>query len=85
MAVQHTNDPVHHPAHYTSHPSGVECITITEHYNFLLGSVLKYLWRVDLKGTAIQDLEKAAWYLDREITRRKATRRSGEADAAVIL
>ena len=61
------NDPVNHPAHYTAHPSGVECIQITEHMGFCLGSAIKYLWRADLKGNAIQDLEKARWYIDREI------------------
>ena len=63
-------DIVHHPKHYRSHPSGVECITITEHMGFNLGNVIKYVWRADEKGSAIQDLEKARWYLDREIKRR---------------
>jgi len=64
-------DPVNHPPHYTSHPSGVECIQITEHMGFNLGNALKYIWRSDLKADAIQDLEKARWYLDREISKRK--------------
>lgn len=64
------HDPVNHPAHYTAHPSGVECITITEHMSFNVGNAVKYLWRADLKGNAIQDLEKAAWYVAREIERR---------------
>ena len=63
------NDPVNHPAHYTKHPSGIECIQITEHMNFCLGSAIKYIWRAGLKGDARQDLEKAKWYLDREIGR----------------
>lgn len=64
---------VHHPSHYTSHPSGVECIDITRHMNFNLGNVVKYIWRSGLKNTAVtvQDLEKAAWYLNDEIKRRK--------------
>jgi uncharacterized protein DUF3310 len=65
------SDPVNHPLHYTSHPSGVECIQVTEHMNFCLGNAVKYLWRAGLKDDEIQDLEKAAWYLDREINRRK--------------
>jgi hypothetical protein len=65
------NDPVNHPAHYTSHPSGVECITITEHMSFNLGNALKYIWRADLKG-GDEDLLKAAWYVQRELERRKA-------------
>lgn len=67
------HDPVNHPQHYTSHPSGVECISITEHLNFNIGNAIKYLWRAGLKGMQLQDLEKARWYVDREIARLKAT------------
>lgn len=63
-------DPVNHPQHYTTHPSGIECIQITEHMNFCIGNAIKYLWRADLKDNAITDLEKAAWYINREIERR---------------
>lgn len=63
-------DPVNHPTHYTKHPSGIECIQITEHMNFCIGNAIKYLWRADLKDNAITDLEKAAWYINREIERR---------------
>lgn len=68
-----THDPVNHPKHYTSHPSGVECIQVTEHMNFNLGNAVKYLWRAGLKDQAVtvQDLEKARWYIDREIQRVK--------------
>lgn len=70
-----SDDPVNHPSHYTSHPSGVECITITEHFGFNIGNVIKYAWRAGLKGgtTAahIQDLEKAEFYLKREIEKLK--------------
>jgi hypothetical protein len=65
------NDPVNHPKHYTSHPSGVECIQITEHMGFNLGNALKYIWRADLKEDPIEDLEKARWYVDRELMKRK--------------
>jgi len=67
-----TGDPVNFPAHYRSHKSGVECIQITEHMNFCLGNVVKYLWRSDHKDAPIEDLKKARWYLDREIARREA-------------
>jgi TPR repeat protein len=67
-----TPDPVNHPAHYLTHRSGVECITITEHMSFCLGNAIKYIWRADAKGDAINDLAKAIWYLEREMTRRKA-------------
>lgn len=66
------HDAVNHPKHYTSHASGVECITITEHFGFNLGNVIKYLWRAEEKGAPIEDLKKAAWYLNREIQKREA-------------
>ena len=65
------NDNVNNPKHYTSHPSGIDCIQITEHMGFCLGNAMKYIWRADLKGDAIEDLEKAVWYVRREIERRK--------------
>lgn len=64
------SNPNINPIHYNSHPSGVECIEITEHMSFTLGNVIKYVWRADLKG-GIEDLEKALWYLTREIQRRR--------------
>lgn len=65
-------DPVNHPPHYTQHPSGVECIQITEHMGFCLGNAVKYIWRADLKGNDIEDLQKARFYIEREIARRSA-------------
>lgn len=70
-------DPVNHPAHYTSHPSGVECIQVTEHMGFNLGNAVKYIWRADEKGNALEDLKKAAWYVQRELERRSATADTG--------
>ncbi len=63
-------DLVNNPPHYKSHPSGIECIEITEHMNFCLGNATKYIWRADLKQDAIEDLKKAIWYIEREIQRR---------------
>lgn len=63
------HDPVNHPKHYTTHPSGVECITITRHMTFNLGNAIKYIWRCGDKGKPIEDLEKAIWYLQDEIKR----------------
>ena len=63
-------DNVNHPQHYTSHPSGVECIQITEHCSFTVGNAIKYLWRADLKN-GVEDLKKAAWYINREIEKRE--------------
>jgi len=71
------SDPVNQPKHYTSHPAKcecgrqIECIQITEHMGFNLGNSLKYIWRCDLKNDAIEDLRKAAWYLNREIAKRE--------------
>ena len=63
------NDNVNHPKHYNSHPSGVECIEITEHFNFNIGNAVKYCWRAGLKGEQVEDLRKARWYISREIGR----------------
>lgn len=65
------NDAVNHPKHYTSHPSGIECIRVTEHFNFCVGNAIKYLWRNGLKdgNSNVQDLQKAIWYINREIAR----------------
>lgn len=65
-------DYVNHPPHYTSHPSGVECIDVVEHMNFNLGNAIKYIWRAGLKGDAREDLQKARFYINREIMRLEA-------------
>ena len=71
MTIEHTkNNNVEHPKHYTSHPSGIECIEVTRHMGFNLGNAVKYIWRADLKNDAIEDLEKAVWYLMDEIEKR---------------
>lgn len=69
------HDPVNHPRHYTSHPSGVECIDVVRHFTFNVGNVIKYCWRAGLKQSATQtqlqkhleDLKKAKWYIEDEI------------------
>ena len=66
-----SRDNVNHPQHYTSHPSGIECIEVVRHMGFNLGNAIKYIWRADLKGNAIEDLEKAHFYIEDEIRRRK--------------
>lgn len=64
-------DAVNHPPHYTAHPSGIECIQVVEHMPFNIGNAVKYLWRCDAKHPdPIEDLKKAAWYINREIERR---------------
>jgi len=62
-------DLINHPPHYKSHPSGVECIQITEYMGFCLGNVIKYIWRAGEKGDRLADLKKAKWYLNREIAK----------------
>ncbi len=61
-------DLVNHPPHYTAHPSGVECIEISEALPFCLGNALKYIWRAGQKEgvSREQDIWKAIWYLNRE-------------------
>jgi Protein of unknwon function (DUF3310) len=65
------HDNVNRPSHYTTHPSGVECIDIVEHMTFNVGNAIKYLWRAGRKDSAplVEDLRKAAWYVTREIER----------------
>jgi len=63
-------DVIENPKHYTSHPSGIECIQVTEHMGFCIGNAMKYLWRCDLKKDAVEDLKKAKWYIEREIAKR---------------
>jgi hypothetical protein len=71
------HDPVNHPAHFTG--GGVECIDAIEAADygpgFNRGNAIKYLWRAGKKDPAkeLEDLQKAQWYLNREIERvRKA-------------
>lgn len=67
------SEAVNHPKHYNSHPSGVECIQVVEHMSFNVGNAMKYLWRAGLKDAApsLQDLKKAAWYINREIQKQE--------------
>lgn len=69
MTTSTTSDMVNSPKHYNSHPSGVECISVTKHMNFCLGNAFKYIWRAGLKNDKIEDLKKAIWYLQTEIER----------------
>lgn len=62
-------DPINKPKHYNSHPSGIECIEITQHHDFCTGNAIKYLWRQGLKDgeNSVTDLKKAVWYIERKI------------------
>lgn len=72
MSTKDGVDMVNSPPHYLMHPSKIECITITEHYNFCVGNAIKYLWRAGLKDAEIsskeiEDCKKAIWYIQRQI------------------
>ena len=60
---------INHPQHYGGKNNDFEPIKIIEHYglNFCLGNAIKYILRAGLKGNKNEDLEKAIWYLKREI------------------
>jgi hypothetical protein len=60
-------DPVNHPAHYTA--GGIETIDFIEakNLNYNLGNAVKYITRAGLKGNRVEDLQKAKWYIEREI------------------
>jgi len=63
------NNWVDHPKHYNTHSSGIECIDVIEEFPYNVGAAIKHLWRAGLKGERLEDLEKAAWYIQREIER----------------
>lgn len=66
-------DIVNHPPHYTS--GSIECIDVIEqvvqhyppHVAYHIGCAIKYLWRAPLKGSAVTDLRKAVWYINRAL------------------
>ena len=55
------------PEHYKT--QSIECIEITQHYNFCVGNAIKYLWRCESKGNKLEDLKKAQWYINKELDR----------------
>ena len=70
---------IHHPPHYTH--AAIEPIDVIEDWKlgFHLGNVIKYLARAEHKGAPLADLQKAAWYLNREIqcrTKQSSARRT---------
>ena len=66
------SEAVNHPAHYNV--GKIEVIDAIEDWglNFSLGNAVKYIARADHKGKPVEDLEKARWYIEREIERRNA-------------
>lgn len=68
-ATGHLDEAVDHPAHYGGADNPYEAIKVIEAWGlgFRLGSLLKYIARAGKKGSAVEDLRKGAWYLNREI------------------
>jgi len=67
---------VHHPKHYNSHPSGIECVEFSELLPGNLSHACVYVWRYRDKGQPEQDLAKALWFIDREAARTTSERLS---------
>lgn len=61
------HDNINHPPHYCAHASGIQAIAVSEKLNFCLGNAFKYLMRCSYKGTALEDLHKSQWYLNRAL------------------
>lgn len=62
------HDPVERPSHYTDHPVFTgQAWDVTRFLPFAEGNAVKYLWRHEGKGSPVQDLEKARWYLDKAV------------------
>lgn len=84
-------DNVNHPSHYTALGMKCECgrnievIKITERLGFVVGNAVKYILRAPYKGSELEDLQKAQWYLKREIKRvkREAKAAAKAAQAAI--
>lgn len=68
-----TGEQVDHPAHYGGADNPYEAIKVIEAWGlgFCLGNTVKYISRAEHKGATLQDLKKARWYLDREISSRE--------------
>ena len=62
-----TPDPIN-PAHYTTHPSGVQCIEISQHLSGCLAQAFQYVWRCGQKDDPVQELKKALWFIEQELT-----------------
>lgn len=67
------SDPINHPKHYGGENNPYEAIKVIEAWElgFNLGNAVKYISRAGKKGSRKEDLEKAAWYLNREIQNEK--------------
>lgn len=74
MEAPVNHDPVEHPSHYTY--GKIETIDFIEDkgLNFSRGNAVKYIVRAGHKADEVQDLEKARWYIDRELQRLRKER-----------
>jgi hypothetical protein len=63
-----TRDAVNRPQHYTSHPSGIECIEISRHLSGCLAQAFQYVWRCGHKDDPVQCLKKAIYFIDTELS-----------------
>ena len=67
---------VNHPNHYGGEKNLYEAIKVIEAWElgFNLGNTIKYISRADKKSNKLEDLEKASWYINREINKLKNER-----------
>lgn len=77
-------DNINHPAHYTGRNIGYECIDITQYQTFLVGNVIKYLWRYPLKGNPLGDLRKAQWYARRASMKHETANLTGQCNDIIL-
>lgn len=77
--IETRGDAVNHPAHYGGEQNPYEAIKVIEAWGlgFCLGNTVKYISRAGKKGDVLEDLKKAKWYLDREITEREGANGKG--------
>lgn len=61
--------PEYYDMYIPRHMCTIQCIDVAEQLNFNLGNVLKYIWRAGKKDNELEDLEKAKYYIEREIER----------------
>lgn len=91
--VADIGETVNHPKHYNSHPARlvckcgaelpIECIDVIEHMDANVAMAVKHVWRLDMKWDSVEDLRKAAWYLNREVQRRIKAIKADEQRAGV--
>ena len=83
-------DKVNHPKHYTGLGvvcpkcgADIEAIEVSEKFNFNIGNAIKYLWRHLFKGHPIEDLQKAVFYINREVERMSKSEKKRGNDSGI--